>query len=125
MNDLRVLIQQTLETVATIDSGIPLADDMVEDNQTYFGYQLMETYIDSDYDKNYSMQVTIIGQLERKANASENTVLILDNALEELINALKSINFKCTYQDVTFDNNIRKISVTGVVRYNQINHFLI
>ncbi len=125
MNNLRELIQRTLASVLTVDSGIPLADDMVEDNQTYFGYQLMETYIDGDFDKNYSMQVTLIGQLERKSNVAENTVLILDEALEDLITALKGINIKCTYQDVTFEDNIRKISVTGVVRYNQINYSLI
>ena len=42
---------------------------MIEDGQTYFGYSLNQDYIDGDFDRNYSMQVTLNGHLVRKNNS--------------------------------------------------------
>lgn len=98
---------------------------MIEDGQTYFGYTLSQDYIDGDFDKHYSMQVTLSGHLVRKNNNIENTLNILDTALEQLLAALKSLNFKYNYEDVSLNDNVRKIHVTGIVRYNEINNWLI
>ena len=125
MDSLRQLIQTRLNAVNTVDSGAPFPDDMIEDGQTYFGYSLNQNYIDGDFDKNYSMQITINGHLVRKNNDVENTLSILDTALESILSALKSLNFKYSYEDVSISNDIRKIHISGVVRYNEINHWLI
>ena len=98
---------------------------MIEDGQTYFGSTLSQDYLDGDFDKHYSMQVTLSGHLVRKNNNIENTLNILDTALEQLLAALKSLNFKYNYEDVSLNDNVRKIHVTGIVRYNEINNWLI
>lgn len=125
MDSLRRLIQETLDVIPDVDCGAPFPDDMIEDGQTYFGYTLNQDYIDEDFDGNYSMQITLSGHLVRKNNNVENTLSIMDSALEELLEALKSLHFKYSYEDVSLNDNVRKIHVTGVVRYNEINNWLI
>ena len=125
MDSLRTLIQETLEEISYVSSGVPMPDELIEDGRTYFGYSLTQDYIDSDFDRNYSMQASINGYLGRKNNNLENTVLILDTALEDILTALKSLNFRYNFEDVTMDRNIRKIHITGYVKYSEINYWLI
>lgn len=125
MDDIRTLIQSYLLQITNIDCGVPQPDDLIEDNQTYFGYMLSETYLDGDFDRNYSMQITLNGHLVRRNNDAENTLQIMDIALSELLSVLKKLNFKYSYEDVNIDSNIRKIHITGFVRYNEINNWLI
>ncbi len=125
MDNLRTLIQTQLNAIGDIDSGVPTPDDMIEDNQTYFGYTLSQDYIDGDFDRNYSMQILINGHLVRRNNEAENTLEIIDTALAELLQTLKTLNFKYNFEDVNIDSNIRKIHITGTVRYNEINNWLI
>ena len=124
MENLRMLIQSAL-TIEGIETSVLIPDDMIEDGKTYFEYSLSESYIDRDWDKNSSMQVNLIGYLVRRDNSVENTLSILDNALELVKQALKSINFTYRYSDVSLDKNIRKIQVTGTVKYNEINYWLV
>ncbi|MBR0471704.1 MAG: hypothetical protein IJI98_03280 [Methanosphaera sp.] len=118
---MREYIQSKLDEIDDLDSGEPIADDVVEEGKTYFGYDLQETYIDSDYDNNYTMQVNLTGRLVRKINPTENTLAIVDSVLSELKEKFKEINFKYGYQDVTLDNRIKKIVVTAEGIYNEIN----
>lgn len=124
MEDLRELIQTTL-TIEGLETSVLIPDDMIEDGKTYFEYSLSESYIDGDFDRNYSMQVNLIGYLVRKNNSYEDTLSIMDNMLEEVKTALKSLNFTYRYNDVSIDNNIRKIQLTATVRYNEINYWLV
>ena len=118
---MREYIQSKLDEIDDLDSGEPIADDVVEEGKTYFGYDLQETYIDSDYNNNYTMQVNLTGRLVRKINPTENTLAIVDSVLSELKEKFKEINFKYGYQDVTLDNRIKKIVVTAEGIYNEIN----
>lgn len=125
MNEIRELLQSRLNAITGLEAGVPIPDDMIEDGKTYFGYTLSEDYIDSDFNKNYGMQISIVGHLVRKNNSSENTLAIVDEMLAQVKTALKSLNFTYSYDDVTFNDNIRKIQVSGTVRYNEINYWLI
>lgn len=118
---MREYIQSKLNEINDLDSGEPIADDVVEEGKTYFGYDLQETYIDSDYDNNYTMQVDLTGRLVRKINPTENTLAVVDSVLSELKEKFKEMNFKYSYQDVTLDNRIKKIVVTAQGIYNEIN----
>lgn len=118
---MREFIQNKLNEITDLDSGEPIADDVVEDGKTYFGYDLQETYIDSDFDNNYTMQLNLTGRLVRKINPSENTLSIVDEILSKLKQKFKEINFKYNYQDVTLDNGIKKIIVTAEGIYNEMN----
>lgn len=125
MNEIRELLQSRLNAITGLDAGVPIPDDMIEDNKTYFGYTLSEDYIDSDFNKNYGMQISIVGHLVRKNNSNENTLAIVDEMLAQVKTALKSLNFTYSYDDVTFNDNVRKIQISGTVRYNEINYWLI
>lgn len=118
---MREYIQNKLNEITNLDSGVPIADDVVENGKTYFGYDLQETYIDSDFDNNYTMQVNLTGRLVRKINPTENTLSIVDEILSKLKLKFKEINFKYNYQDVTLDNGIKKIIVTAEGKYNEMN----
>ena len=121
MDGIRTLIQQRLSNLQSVDCGVPIPDGMVEDGQTYFGYELQETYRGSDFNKRYIMQVDLTGRLVRKENAEENTLRIMDDALEEIKEALKGLNFKYSYNDISFQDGIRKFLVKGNTRYSEQN----
>ena len=125
MDEIRVLIQSKLNEIADVDSGVPIPDGMVEDGQTYFGYEITENYRGSDFDKNYTLEVSVTGRLVRKDDPRENTLQVLDNALEEIKSKLKELNMKYSYNDVSMQDGIRKIFVKAFVRYNEMNKELI
>lgn len=125
MEEIRILIQSKLSEITSIKSGVPIPDGMVEESQTYFGYELANNYRGSDFDKNYTMEISLTGRLVRKELSSEDTLHELDSALALLISKLKELNFKCSYNDITFDSSIRKIFVKGTVKYNELNNQLI
>ncbi len=120
MNELRDIIQSKLNEIDSIDSGPPIPDDIVELGKTYFGYELQEDSIDSDMDRNYTMQMSLTGRLVRKNDPTENTLEKIDIALSKLKSKLKELNIKYSYRDISMDNGIRKILVTGNVTYNEI-----
>lgn len=120
MNELRDIIQSKLNEIDNIDSGPPIPDDIVELGKTYFGYELQEDSIGSDMDRNYTMQMSLTGRLVRKNDPTENTLEKIDIALSKLKSKLKELNIKYSYRDISMDNGIRKILVTGNVTYNEI-----
>lgn len=121
MKEIRDLIQSKFNEIKDLESGPAIPDDIVENETTYFGYELQEDYLNSDLDSNYTMQINITGRLIRKNNSAENTLEIIDKVLSKLKEKLKELNFKYSYQDITMDNGIRKILVIGKVNYNEIN----
>ena len=121
MDETRTLIQAKLDEIESVDSGVPIPDGMVEEGQTYFGYELQEEYRDSDLNKRYIMQIFLTGRLVRKESDEENTLQIMDHALELIKEKLKELNFKYSYNDVSFQDGIRKILVKANVRYYEAN----
>ena len=65
--------------------------------------------------------MSITGRIVRKNNTTENTLKIVDEAIYNLKNKLKDLNFKYNFKDITLENIIRKILVTGNTKYNEIN----
>lgn len=122
---MRTLIQEKIDELINIDSGEIVSDDIVEDNVTYFGYQINKNYINSDMERNYTYRVLIIGYISRRIGEKENTTEIVDKATEDIIDKLKELNFKCSSEDVSISNNIKKTKITGHVEYNEINNKLI
>lgn len=122
---MRTLIQQKLEEIDGIEVGEMISDDIIENDVTYFGYQINKRYINSDYDKNYTYRVNIIGYVIRRILAEENTTLKVDEVSEKIMKKLKELNFKCDSEDVSIENNIKKTRITGYVDYNEINNKLI
>lgn len=125
MDDVRVLIQSKLNEIEDVDCGIPIPDGMVEENQSYFGYELYFNYLGSDLNKNYTMEINLIGRLVRQVDPTEDTLQTMDNQLEEILEKLKELNFKYSYNDVSFEDNIRKYLINAYVRYNELNNTFI
>ena len=125
MDEIRKLIQSKLTEISDVNSGVPIPDGMVEEGKTYFGYELQENYRSSDFNKRYTMQIDLTGRLVRKDNPGENTLEIMDKALEEIKDKLKELNMKYSYNDISFQDGIRKILVKAYVRYNEQNNYLI
>ena len=122
---MREYIQTALNELTDIDSGNFLPDGIIEIGTTYFGYTLTENYQDSDFDKNDTRRVSILGFITRKTSSDENTLEIIDNASEAVRDKLKELNFKISLEDVTLTDEIRKIKVTGYVYYNSMNNNLV
>ena len=122
---MRALIQNKLEELETIECGEIISDDIIEDDVTYFGYQVNKNFVNSDFDHNYTYRVSITGYITRRVKAEENTTEIVDNAANEVITKLKELNFKCNSEDISIDNNIKKMKINGYTTYNEINNKLL
>lgn len=122
MEEIRKMIQARLSEIDNLEVGVAIPDGMVEQNTTYFGYELQEMYMGSDLGKNYTMEVSLTGRIVRRKNANENATEIVDAALENIKEKLKEMNFKYTYNDINTDDNFKKILVKALVRYNQLNN---
>lgn len=122
---MRALIQNKLEELETIECGEIISDDIIEDDVTYFGYQVNKNFVNSDFDHNYTYRVSITGYVTRRVKAEENTTEIVDNAANEVITKLKELNFKCNSEDISIDNNIKKMKINGYTTYNEINNKLL
>ena len=122
---MRALIQNKLEELETIECGEIISDDIIEDDVTYFGYQINKNFVNGDFDHNYTYRVSITGYVTRRVKAEENTTEIVDNVADEVITKLKELNFKCNSEDISIDNNIKKIKINGYTKYNEINNKLL
>lgn len=122
---MRKLIQKKLEEIENLEVSTEVPDDILEEEKTYFSFTLTKTYQDSDFNKNYSYSVSLVGYVKRLENATENTLLIIDNVSEEIQKKLKEINIKTSFQDVSIENGIRKMRCTGNCVYNEINKIIL
>ena len=126
---MRETIQQKLEEINTeythIDIGAEVPDDMLENSTTYFSFTFADNFVDSDMDNNYTKRVEIIGYVKRLVNSNENTLEIVDSATDDIISKLKELNIRCSSDDVSMLDNIRKIRITGTGMYNEINNKLV
>lgn len=123
MDDIRTQITTALNEITSVESGVPIPDDMVEDGKTYFGFELQETHIDGDQENNYTMEITLTGRIVRKVDKSgtENTIQVVDEALEDIKAKLKTLNFKYNYNDISqYTDDYRKILVKAYVKYNEL-----
>ena len=126
---MRETIQQKLEELNTdyysIEISTEVPDDMLENQKTYFSFTFADNFVDSDFDNNYTKRVEIIGYVKRLVNSNENTLEIVDSATDDIISKLKELNIRCSSNDVSMLDNIRKIRITGTGMYNEINNKLV
>ncbi len=122
---MRECIQTKLNELKDIESGPIVQEDIIEENTTYFGYTIREDNQNIDKDKNCTYRVSLIGFVIRKNNPTENTLQIIDIATKKIVNTLKELNIKSSYEDVLMTNNIKKIKITGYCYYNEINNKIV
>ena len=121
---MREVIQAKLEEIQDIEVTSELPDEVLDENKTYFSFSLQNDYQDSDLNKNYTYRPFLIGYVKRVENLEENTLDIVDQATEDIVNKLKELNIRTSFRDVTVDK-IRKTQVTGWGLYNEINNMLV
>ena len=73
---MRTLIQSKLTEIKDIESGEIISDDIIENDTTYFGYQLQKSCIDTDMSRNCTYRVSITGYITRRIKSTENTTKI-------------------------------------------------
>lgn len=126
MNELREQIQTALSSITTIDVGVALPDNLVEDGITYFSYELEENTINKDFNKEYVMQVVLTGRLVRKEKSTENTLQIVETALDLIKEKLKGLNFEYKIREVSqFTDGFKKFAIDGTAMYYEKNKELI
>lgn len=122
---MRIDIQSLLEELTDIETGPEVPDDILENGITYFSFSLNEQQINSDTDNNFTNRVNVVGYVKRKVKTDENTLQIVDNAVQDIISKLKELNIRCSYSDVSVLDNLTKIRISGVGTYNEINNRLV
>lgn len=122
---MRETIQTKLNELTNIEVSTEVPDDMLENSTTYFSFTFADNFVDSDFDNNYTKRVEIIGYVKRLVNSNENTLEIVDSATDDIISKLKELNIRCSSDDVSMLDNIRKIRITGTGMYNEINNKLV
>ena len=122
---MRTDIQSLLDELTNIETGPEVSDDVLEGYITYFSFSLNEQMVDCDTDNNCTKRVNLIGYVKRLVKTDENTLQIVDNAVEDIISKLKEFNIRCSYSDVSAIDSIVKIRISGVGTYNEINNNLI
>ena len=93
--------------------------------KTYFSFTFTNPYLNSDFDNNYTYEVNVTGFVKRLIRSDENTLQIVDKATDDIISKLKELNIRCSSQDVSIENNVQKIKITGLGRFNEINNKLV
>ena len=122
---MREFIQKKLEELPDIESGNIVQEDIIELGKTYFGYTISVNEQKCDQDKNFTNRVSLIGFIIRRNNPTENTLEIVDKATIKIINKLKEINIKASSEDVTNNDNSKKIKITGYCYFNEINNKIV
>ena len=127
---LRKFIQNKLNELTfdenfPIEVGTEIPDDMLILDQVYFSYLLNSDLLDTDFDKNGTYNLTIIGYLKVKMSKDEDSLDVIDIAQEKLVNKLKEINFDTSFKDVSIIDDIRKIQIISRAKYNEINKGII
>jgi hypothetical protein len=121
VNDLRKLLQRNLSTIEGLSSGRAKADDVIREDEIYYGYELTYSVNDSNLEYEYNdYSITLTGRLVSK----NKTLSQMDNIANEIGRVLKSLNIKYTIQDVTQYDKINKIVINGRCTMNEINYKL-
>lgn len=121
---MREFIQSKLDELNNVEVTSEIPDDILEENKTYFSFTIQNDYQYSDLDSNFTYRPFIMGYVKRVDNLEENTLEIVDQATQDIVNKLKELNIRASYQDVTLDK-VRKIQVTGYCLYNEINNVIV
>ena len=123
VNKLRQMIQSKLTEIEGLESGIIVAQDMVETGRYYFGYDVRTSLNKRDlsYD-NEQYTVAIIGYLSTKGGTQKK----FDNYLDAICEKLGELRFRPTTQDspMTPDTGYRECMLTAYAQLNTLEKTL-
>lgn len=123
VNKLRRMVQAKLAEIEGLDSGIIVAQDMVETGRYYFGYDIRTSLNrrDLSYD-NEQYTVSLVGYLSTKGG----TLADFDKYLDAICDKLGELRFRPTTQDspITPDTGYRECMLTAYAQLNTLEKTL-
>ncbi len=123
INPLRKMIQAKLNEIEGLESGIIVAQDMVEVGRYYFGYDLRTSLNrrDLSYD-NEQYTISIVGYLSTKGGTQRQ----FDDYLDAICEKLGELRFRTTTQDSPMapDTGYRECMLTAYAQANTLEKSL-
>lgn len=123
INPLRKMIQAKLNEIEGLESGIIVAQDMVEVGRYYFGYDLRTSLNKRDlsYD-NEQYTISIVGYLSTKGGTQRQ----FDDYLDAICEKLGELRFRTTTQDSPMapDTGYRECMLTAYAQANTLEKSL-
>ena len=123
INPLRKMIQAKLNEIEGLESGIIVAQDMVEIGRYYFGYDLRTSLNrrDLSYD-NEQYTISIVGYLSTKGGTQRQ----FDDYLDAICEKLGELRFRTTTQDspIAPDTSYRECMLTAYAQANTLERSL-
>ena len=122
INTFRKLVKSKLDEIADLKCGKPLPDNMLVENEYYFGYTIIISTISNNLDySNKSQVINITGHLATKGSTMEK----MDKFSDEIIDKLSELRFRCTFTDVTaVGDTSRRYMITGNCYLNSLDNQL-
>lgn len=123
VNPLRKMIQAKLNEIEGLESGIIVAQDMVEIGRYYFGYDLRTSLNKRDlsYD-NEQYTISVVGYLSTKGGTQRQ----FDDYLDAICEKLGELRFRTTTQDspIAPDTGYRECMLTAYAQANTLERSL-
>lgn len=121
-NDFRTMVQSKLSSISNLECGEIIGDDLIKEDVYYFGYKLNTTgnRFNLDY-SNKRQTYTIMGYLSTKGGKLST----MDELADNIVSKLEQLKFLCSVDDIsTLDTKVRKMMITGTVRYDYLDGLL-
>ena len=123
VNTIRRLVQSKLTEIDGLESGIIVAQDLVEEGRYYFGYDIRTSlnHRDLSYD-NEQYTISVIGYLSTKGGTQAE----FDKYLDAICDKLGELRFRPTTQDspITPDTGYRECMLTAYAQANTLEKTL-
>ena len=123
VNNIRRLVQSKLTEIEGLDTGIIVAQDLVEEGRYYFGYDIRTSLNKRDlsYD-NEQYTISIIGYLSTKGGTQKQ----FDDYLDAICEKLGELRFRPTTQDspIAPDTGYRECMLTAYAQANTLEKTL-
>lgn len=121
INELKVILQEQLSTITGLSSGSAKPDDVIQDGEVYYGYEITYSTSSSTLDYQFNnYNITITGRLVAK----NKTLAVMDEYAMKIANVLKSLRFRFTIQDVQIEDTIRKKIINGSASMDESTYFI-
>lgn len=121
-NNFRTMVQSKLSSISNLECGEIIGDDLIKEDVYYFGYKLNTTGNRFNLDYSNKRQVyTIMGYLSTKGGK----LSIMDELADNIVSKLEQLKFLCSVDDISvLDTKVRKMMITGTVRYDYLDGLL-
>lgn len=123
VNEIRKLVQAKLNEIDGLDSGIIVAQNLVETGRYYFGYDVRTSLNKRDlsYD-NEQYTISIVGYLSTKGGTQKQ----FDDYLDAICEKIGELRFRPTTQDspIVPDTGYRECMLTAYAQANTLEKTL-